>query len=198
MLSAYRLRPRARLWVLLALATTAFGVTAAGLAANAPPAVGEKAPDFSLKTPEGKDVRLSSLVAATPTVLVVLRGFPGYQCPFCTRQAGEFIARADEIRRSGGQVLFVYPGPGADLDKRAREFLGKTALPSNITLAVDPDYTFTRQYGLRWDAPRETAYPSTFVMDTRGVVRFALVSKTHGGRSSVDSVLKELARIKQP
>jgi O-acetyl-ADP-ribose deacetylase (regulator of RNase III) len=34
-------------------------------------------------------------------------------------------------------------------------------LPSNIVLVTDPDYTVTNLYGLRWDAPHETAYPST-------------------------------------
>ena len=72
----------------------------------------------------------------------------------------------------GAQVLLVYPGPPADLDQRAKEFLAKqNELPLNLHLVIDPDYKFTNQYGLRWDAPKETAYPTTFLIDTsrRGV-----------------------------
>jgi len=45
-----------------------------------------KGPDFKLSTPEGKTVQLSEVEAKGPVVLVVLRGYPGYQCPYCNRQ----------------------------------------------------------------------------------------------------------------
>jgi len=41
----------------------------------------------------------------------------------------------------------------------AKEFLEKQAeLPSNVVLVTDPEYKVTNLYGLRWDAPHETAY----------------------------------------
>lgn len=49
------------------------------------PEVGGAAPDFSLSTPEGSHVRLSDLTKKGVVVLVVLRGFPGYQCPYCQK-----------------------------------------------------------------------------------------------------------------
>jgi peroxiredoxin len=63
------------------------------LAAAPPPTVGEKARDFRLSTPEGKHLRLSDVMAQGPVVLVVLRGYPGYQCPYCNRQVQDFIQR---------------------------------------------------------------------------------------------------------
>jgi len=92
-------------------------------------------------------------------------------------------------------VLFVYPGPGADLTQRANEFQGSKDLPEGFTMLLDPDYLFTNLYNLRWDAPRETAYPSTFVLDQQRKVRFALISKTHGGRPPVNDVLNALKAI---
>ena len=44
-------------------------------------------------------------------------------------------------------------------------------------------------YNLRWNAANETAYPSTFVFDRQGVVRFAKISKSHGDRSSAVDIL---------
>jgi hypothetical protein len=49
--------------------------------------------------------------------------------------------------------------------------------------------------GLRWDAPDETAYPATFVIDRGGAVRFAQVSLGHDGRALATDVLKALDRI---
>ena len=45
------------------------------------PSIGQKAPAFSLSTPAGQIVELGSLTQKGPVVLVVLRGYPGYQCP---------------------------------------------------------------------------------------------------------------------
>ena len=45
------------------------------------PPVGAKAPDFTLSTPTGGAVRMSRVQRGYDLVLVVLRGFPGYQCP---------------------------------------------------------------------------------------------------------------------
>jgi len=158
----------------------------------AAPAVGEKARDFSLTSLQGTTVRLSDEVTRGPVVLVVLRGWPGYDCPFCTRQFGDYLKHADELEQSGARVLFVYPGPADGLKTHAEAFIKSRALPRHFTVLLDPDYTFTNAYGLRWEAKAETAYPSTFVIDTAGTVKFANISKEHGGRVPVADVLKAL------
>lgn len=179
--------------------TVAVGVAVAlgsGTLAAGTPAVGEKASDFTLSTADGTQVRLHDRTAKSPVALVVLRGYPGYQCPVCSRQVGDLIANAKRIAEARGQVVLVYPGPGAKLTEHGREFLKRLELPANMTLVLDPDYRFTERYGLRWNAPNETAYPSTFVLDTRGVVRYANVSKNHGGRVPAAEVVKVLASLR--
>ena len=52
-----------------------------GLHAAEIPKVGDKAPDFTLRSLDDKTVRLSELTAKGNVVLFVLRGWPGYQCP---------------------------------------------------------------------------------------------------------------------
>jgi hypothetical protein len=99
------------------------------LVAAAPPLVGEKAPDFDLSTPEGKSVRFSELVSKGPVVLVVLRGYPGYQCPYCNRQVQDFIQKSQGFADAGAHVVLVYPGPPQDLGARANEFLADKNLP---------------------------------------------------------------------
>lgn len=60
--------------------------------------VGSEAPDFELAALGGEKVKLSKLTESGP---VVLRGYPGYQCPLCTRQVGELIGKADEFKKAG-------------------------------------------------------------------------------------------------
>jgi alkyl hydroperoxide reductase subunit AhpC len=74
------------------------------------------------------------------------------------------------------------------------EFLENKDWPASFSFVLDPDYTFTHAYGLRWDAPKETAYPATFVIDRGGRIRFALVSTTHGGRATAARVVAELTQ----
>jgi len=66
----------------LFLAIAAAAIT---LRAAEPPQTGAATPDFTLKTLDAKSVTLSAETAKLPVVLIVLRGWPGYQCPLCTR-----------------------------------------------------------------------------------------------------------------
>jgi peroxiredoxin len=166
------------------------------LTAAAPPLVGEKAPDFALATPEGKSVRLSEMVSNGPVVLVVLRGYPGYQCPYCNRQVQDYIQKSQGFADAGAHVVLVYPGPPQDLGAKANEFLANKKLPENFDLVLDPGYEFTNQYGLRWDAAKETAYPSTFLIDRQGVVFFSKIVKEHGGRTTAAEILDAMPKPK--
>ncbi len=157
-----------------------------------PPQVGDTAPDFELNELKGTAVTLSKLAASGPVVLVQLRGFPGYQCPLCTAQVGQFIERADKFKAAKTSVVFVYPGPAEGLKDRADEFVRGKDFPSNFYLLLDPDYTVVNQLGLRWDAPGETAYPATFVLDQDLIVLLSKVSRSHGDRTKADDVLAAL------
>lgn len=158
------------------------------------PKVGEQASDFALADLNGAQVRLSEEIERGPLVLVVLRGWPGYQCPFCTRQFGDYLANAGKFEASGTRVLFVYPGPGEGLKEHAMAFTSTSPLPAGFRVLLDPNYSFTNAYGLRWDAPKETAYPSTFVVGKDRLVMFAQTSRGHGDRVTTAAVLKSLGR----
>jgi peroxiredoxin len=163
---------------------------------TAVPKVGDKAPDFTLAQMDGKPMTLSAELKSGPVVLIVGRGWVGYQCPFCNRQFGDFLKAASDIEAAGARVIWVYPGPADDVQKRADEFAAGKPFPVNFRFVLDPNYTFTLSYDLRWDAPQETAYPATFVIDRMGIVHYALVSKSHGGRSRAADVIAELHKIR--
>lgn len=161
------------------------------------PKVGETAVKFSLKALDGEQVELARLTKAGPVVIVVLRGYAGYQCPICNAQVGEFLGQATKFKAADASLVFVYPGPADGLEGKAKEFIRGKTLPENVFLAVDPDYEFTDAYGLRWDAPRETAYPATYVVDEKRKSQFAKVSTTHGGRAKAADVVSAVTNIKK-
>lgn len=181
---------RAIRFMMLAAAT---GLTCAvAVAAEKIPAVGDEAKDFELPNVKDKPVKLSKLIEGGPVVLIVLRGYPGYQCPLCNEQAADFLNRADKFKDKNAKVVFVYPGPADNLKRYAAEFLAERMLPEGYHLLTDSDFKLTNSYGLRWNEPKETAYPSTFVIGTDRKVKFVHTSKKHDGRAKSEDVLKAL------
>ncbi|MGE4003373.1 MAG: peroxiredoxin family protein, partial [Planctomycetaceae bacterium] len=160
---------------------------------QAPPKVGDRVADFELPSLAGGTVKLSEVVKQGPTAVIVLRGFPGYQCPLCRKQVQAFTKEAAGFEEVGARVLLIYPGDVNDLAAKAKEFLGAQELPEGFQLLIDPGYSFTNAWNLRWDAPKETAYPSTFVIDKDLKVKMAKVSDSHGGRTAPADVLKSLS-----
>ena len=157
------------------------------------PRMGELAQDFELRTPDGTPVKLSILTEKGPVALIVLRGYPGEQSAVCGRQVADLINKASGFIDAGATVIVVYPGAADKLEVHAKEFMADKMLPTNFRFVIDPDYVFTNKYGLRWDAKNETSYPATFVMNAKGLVTYALVSRTHGGRAKTEEVLKALS-----
>lgn len=158
--------------------------------------VGQRAIDFELPIVKGEGyLSLSETYKGGPTVVVFLRGYPGYQCPICSRQVSSLVNRAKALNQAAHRIVLVYPGPGEKLEQQAEDFIGSRRLPSPIVLVRDDDMRVAQQWGVRWNKPRETTYPSTFVLDQYGRIAWKKVSRSHGERSSVEEILKELRKL---
>ena len=184
-------RPYPVRFVLSAIAFVASSI----LLTAAPPKVGDRAPDFSLQTVTDQAITLGTLTSNSPVVLLVLRGWPGYQCPLCTAQVRDYISSASAFEQAGARVVMVYPGPADNLKAHAGEFINGKNWPKEFLLVTDPDFKIINSYDLRWNAPGETSYPSTFILDRKGIVRFAKISHTHGDRSKAADVLSKLKEL---
>lgn len=192
---AHRFWRFAQLLAVALLTLGAFGTVP--LRAAEAPKVGDSAPAFTLLSPANETVRLTDLTGKGPLVLVVLRGWPGYQCPLCNAQVQDFIAARAKLQATGARVAFIYPGPAKDLGMHALEFqtMKGKQWPPEFACLLDPDFKLVRAYGLRWEAPNETAYPATFIVDQGGKIRFAKLSHRHGDRAKAAEVLAELAKL---
>ncbi|WP_372719726.1 redoxin family protein [Novipirellula sp.] len=156
---------------------------------------GTEAKDFQLRAIAGElsgDVQLSQVNAEGPVVVVVLRGFPGRQCPACSAQVGDIVKNADKFAAKNARVLLIYPGAKLQLGQHANDFLQGTKLPKPLTFMLDHDFQFTNAYGLRWNATNETAYPTTLVVDKSGKITYVKISETHGGRAMSNEILAAL------
>lgn len=157
---------------------------------------GAKMADFSGTTMHGAPFQLSRLIEKGSVALVMLRGFPGYQCPVCSTQVAGYIAKAAEFEKQITLVVFIYPGQVKGLDKKAKEFTSpleaKQGLPDNFIFVIDNDYAITNLLGLRWNVPNETAYPAAFVIDHKGYIQYVKISDSHHGRATAGEILEFL------
>lgn len=162
-----------------------------------PPAVGEKLPNFTLAKLDGSKISLSGFTKTGPVVVVMLRGWVGYQCPYCNRQVGDFITNAKALAADGTNVIFIYPGSADLVQVKAEDFVSGKTVPANMHFVTDPELKTVDLFHLRWDAKGENSYPSTFLVDKTGVIRYAKISKSHADRAAAADVIAEIAKIKR-
>ena len=99
---------------------------------------GDKAPDFTTKNQDGKEVKLKDFAGKR----VVLYFYPKDDTPGCTKEACSF-RDADEIYRSKGIKVF---GVSTDSEKSHQKFISKFQLP--FDLLADTDKKIVEDYGV--------------------------------------------------
>ncbi len=138
-------------------------VAGAGVyAADAPPAEGTKAPAFTLKSQEAKDVSLSDFSGKW----VVLYFYPKDMTPGCTIEAHNFQRDQPEFEKKNAVIV------GVSLDTVNSHL--KFCTEENLTfkLLSDPDHAVTDQYGsLSSFGFMKVAARNTFLIDPQGVIK---------------------------
>jgi thioredoxin-dependent peroxiredoxin len=100
--------------------------------------VGDKAPDFRLKTDGGKEMSLKDLKGKR----VVLYFYPRANTPGCTIEACEFRDLQSKFAKKNAVVL----GMSADQERALAGFKKKQKL--NFALLSDPEHETIEEYGV--------------------------------------------------
>jgi peroxiredoxin Q/BCP len=149
---------------------------------------GDKAPDFSLDTDDGRRVSLKDFRDKT----LILYFYPKDSTPGCTLEAQTFSAARAAIETAGGAVI----GVSRDSVKSHCSFRDKFGL--TIPLASDPDLAAHKAYGAWGD---KTMYGkkvtgcirSTFLVHNGRVVKVFPSVKVAGHADEVLQAIGELA-----
>jgi peroxiredoxin Q/BCP len=167
----------------------------------APPAVGDKAPDFTLPgtaphdgpdgerdggRDDGATVRRYSLAdfAGQP---VVIAFYPGDDTSVCTKQLNNYNEGMESFNDLDAQVLGISP---QDLDSHER-FSSKYGF--RFPLLADTDKAVARAYGTL--GPIGFPRRSVFIVDRSGVIRYAhraIAGLTFRPTSELVSVIQAL------
>ena len=121
---------------------------------------GDKAPDFTLKQQEGRDVALSK---TWEKKIVVLYFYPMDDTPGCTKEACAFRDLNQDFTNAGAEIL------GISVDDMAshKKFQEKHKL--TFTLLADPEKKVTELYDVKNIIGK--AKRVTFVIDTAGIIK---------------------------
>jgi peroxiredoxin Q/BCP len=133
---------------------------------------GTTAPDFALPDQDGREQRLSTLLAGRPLILYF---YPADFTPGCTQEACDLRDLHAEILASGLCVVGVSP----QSPHSHRQFRDKYGLP--FTLLSDEDKRVIRAYGV--DGPLGFGVRrATYLIDGDGRVADAVLADLRIGR----------------
>lgn len=149
--------------------------------------VGDKAPDFTLKSQNHDDITLSNILTKS---IVVLYFYPKDETLICTNQACAFRDSYEDFKQAGAEVI----GISSDTVESHKNFEKNHKLP--FILLSDPGAKVRKQYGVK-----TTGIPGrvTFVIDKNGIIQFIFESqmkyKAHVERAL--NIIKQLNEKKE-
>lgn len=150
---------------------------------------GKKAPAFSLKSTDGKTVKLSDLKGQN----VVLYFYPKDDTPGCTKEACAFRDRLSEITGLGAVVLGVSPDDVASHVKFTEKFKLTFPLLADVDHAVAEKYGAWREKNM-YGKKSMGVQRSTFLIDAAGnVAKVWKKVSVDGHDEQVIEALSELA-----
>lgn len=144
------------------------------------PAIGAKAPDFTLPRDGGGEVTLSALEGAP----VVVFFYPKASTPGCTTEARDFTAALPDFVSAGAQVV----GISKDSVKRQENFAAKQELA--MPLLSDADSDTCERWGV-WGEKK--MYGKTF----EGIVRTTVLIGADGKVVRVWSPVKVKGHVEE-
>lgn len=154
-------------------------------------AVGDKAPEFTGKLGNGKDLSLKDFRGKKN---VILYFFPKDFTPGCTKEACSFRDRRPDIAKLDAEIV----GASFDTAAKHKEFADAYQLP--YPLIADPDASIAQAYGVgRLGGLLGAWLPTkrvTFVIDKDGVVRHVIKSELNIDKH-IDEAIDALKQLQK-
>ncbi|EJM64303.1 Peroxiredoxin [Pseudomonas sp. GM49] len=171
-------------------------------AANKALKVGDKAPLFTLKDPDGHPVSSAGLLTKGPLVLTFYRGV---WCPYCNLELQALQAFLPTLQEAGASLVAISPQIAANSRKSMRtnglQFPILSDRHNDVADAFGlrfalPDYLIELYKNLRNDLPTfnddpswTLPMPARYVIGQDGVIRYAEVNPDYTQRPEPEAML---------
>jgi len=171
--------------------------------------IGEKAPNFELPNPLGKQIELFDLLSKGPVVITFYRGS---WCPYCNLQLRALQDKLKDIHQLGATLVAISPEvPDSSMTKSEISNM-------EFTVLSDQDAKVASQFGVAWEIPeflldhmqidrnldlkkinngndRILPIPATFILGSDGIVKWNYVNIDYRTRSEPDEIIEALKNI---
>lgn len=147
------------------------------------------APDWTLPDCFGRPRSLQEFLKVGPLVLAFYRG---HWCPYCRRYLSKLQANAERIEHLGAGLVAISPEDVATSRRLAAE------LSLSFPVLCDPEGVTIDAYGVRntFSSVRTLLpHPAVFVIDSAGVITFKSVDRNYKKRTTVRTILHEVAAV---
>lgn len=169
--------------------------------------VGDTAPDFTLNNAIGRPVRLYDALKNGPVVLTWYRG--GW-CPYCNLTLHRLQEELPRFRAAGATLLALTPElPDSSMsttEKHALEFDILSDIGNGAARAYGVVFRLTPEVAARYqesfdlhayngNASNELPLAATYVIDTKGVIRYAFLSPDYRDRAEPRDILEAVRKL---
>lgn len=154
--------------------------------------VGQRAPSFTLKDQNDREVSLDALLKKSPVAVVFVRSVDW--CVYCQLQTIQLQRNLKEIQAGGGQVVII----SYDAPETVKLFTNRKKIA--FPILSDPDSKTIDAYAMRSRQGAGDQVGSsqhgTFVIDQKGIVRSKPYLKSFEGRDAIDALVNALKEAK--
>ncbi len=171
--------------------------------------VGRKLPSFALKDERGIITPIKNLYSKHQLVLTFYRG---HWCPYCQLELKEYEVLNTEFEKAGAKVIALAPDKW-NLIRKTKDKLNLSfdvyrdennniAKRMGLAFALDADTLGVyKKFGIdleesQGNTSNELPLPGTYVIDKKGVIRFAYADPDYKKRAEPSEVLKVVQKLK--
>lgn len=149
----------------------------------------------------GESTTLSDIAPGKHLVVVMVRGFNGGICPYCSTQTARLITKYQEIADLNAEIVLIYPLEAGKENTLATDFLGKVNAINSHPREELPPFPVLLDVGLKvvdlLGIRKDLSKPATYILDPGGAVRFSYVGNTLNDRPSVKAIVQQLQQLQQ-
>jgi peroxiredoxin len=169
--------------------------------------INSKAPEFSIKDQNGKQVSLKEIRKKGPVVLVFYRG---NWCPYCNKQLKRLEDSLQLIKDKGAELIAISPEAQEGISKTAEKTKAAYSLISDsdakIMKAYDVVYRVDDKALARYKSfdidlsatngqnPKNTSLPvpAVYIISKEGTIKYRYFNEDYKKRPSVKEILDNL------
>ncbi len=164
--------------------------------------IGEKVPEATLQSPDGKDQQLSDILKQKPSVILFYRG--GW-CPYCNAHLSEIQKIEKQVVELGYQIIAISPDVHENLqftdEKHQLSYQllsdAKGELIQNMGIAFKSPERYTQMLFEKSDGINTgfLPFPSVFITDTSRTIHFEYINPNYQTRLSSNLLLAILREL---